>query len=143
MLTEATLAVAASLWQSGTNLPTLVLCDKHGGRNRYAAVLSALTPDGFVATQREGREQSVYRVGTAEFRFEVRAERHLPVAVASMVSKYVREVSMAAFNAYWQRHQPDLRPTKGYPQDAARFRDEIAATQQRLQLADDLVWRKR
>lgn len=143
VLTEATLAVAASLWESGPKLPTLVLCDKHGGRNRYAAVLSSLTADGFVATHHESRDQSVYRIGPAEFRFEVRAERHLPVAVASMVSKYVREVSMVAFNTYWQRHQPDLRPTKGYPGDAARFRDEIASTQRRLQLADDLVWRKR
>lgn len=143
VLTEATLAVAASLWQSRPELPTLVLCDKHGGRNRYAAVLSSLTPDGFVATHRESRDQSVYRVGAGEFRFEVRAERHLPVAVASMVSKYVREVSMVAFNTYWQRELPDLRPTKGYPGDASRFRAEIAVAQSRVGIADDVLWRKR
>jgi hypothetical protein len=143
VLTEATLALAGSLVPWGSTEAALVLCDKHGGRNRYAGVLSQLANDGFVATQEESRDRSAYRVGKAEFRFETRAERHLPVAAASMVSKYLRELSMLAFNQFWQRHQPDLKPTKGYPQDAVRYRAAIAETQARLGIVDDTLWRNR
>ena len=52
-------------------------------------------------------------------------EHHLPVALASMLAKYLREVSMACFNAYWQRRLPSLRPTAGYYTDARRFLSEI------------------
>ena len=36
----------------------------------------------------------VCTVGKTELRFQTRAEAHLPVALASMVCKYVRELSM-------------------------------------------------
>ena len=49
------------------------------------------------------------------------------VALASIVSKAVREHWMDAFNAHWQARMPGLRPTAGYPVDAARFRLEIEA----------------
>ena len=47
------------------------------------------------------------------------------VALASIVSKTVRELWMDEFNAYWLRRIPDLRPTAGYPSDAVRFRQAI------------------
>ncbi|MFV0442113.1 MAG: hypothetical protein ACK5Q5_00930 [Planctomycetaceae bacterium] len=143
VLTEATLILARELRHCESSRSTLVLCDKHGGRNRYAGVLSHLLDDVVVQTAAEGREQSIYFAGTTEFRFETKAERHLPVAAASMVSKYVRELSMLAFNQFWRRHQPGLRETKGYPQDAKRFRADIAAAQRALVLDDDLLWRRR
>ncbi len=142
VLTRATLALVGSLWGTGDEA-ALVVCDKHGGRNGYAAALAEACDEAFIQTRCESRSQSAYAVGTSEFRFETGAERHLPVAVASMVSKYVREVSMDAFNAWWSRHRPGLRPTKGYPQDAARFRRDIAEIQGPLGVFDDLLWRRR
>ncbi|HEX3449139.1 MAG TPA: hypothetical protein VHS97_12850, partial [Isosphaeraceae bacterium] len=47
------------------------------------------------------------------------------VALASIVSKTVRELWMDVFNAYWRRQIPELRPTAGYPNDSLRFRREI------------------
>ena len=44
------------------------------------------------------------------------------VALASIVSKTVRELWMDVFNAYWRARVPGLRPTAGYPVDAVRFR---------------------
>ena len=143
VLTESTLTLATGLRQSADAESTLVLCDKHGGRNRYAGVLTQVVGGGLVSVREEGRQRSVYQLDATEFRFETRAERYLPVAVASMVSKYLREVLMLAFNDYWRKHLPDLKPTKGYPHDAARFRNEIAETQARLGLPDDLLWRRR
>ena len=49
---------------------------------------------------------------------------------ASMTSKYVRELAMELFNRFWQRHVPGLTPTKGYPEDAKRFRRDIARAQE-------------
>ena len=50
---------------------------------------------------------------------------HLPVALASMVAKYVRELSMARFNRYWCGRVPELKPTAGYSTDARRWLDEM------------------
>ena len=50
---------------------------------------------------------------------------HGLVALASIVSKTVRELWMDGFNAYWRSRVPGLRPTAGYPVDAQRFRRAI------------------
>ena len=85
----------------------------------------------------------MYRVGELEFCFRTKAEAILPVALASMVSKYVREVVMTQFNRFWQQHVPDLKPTKGYPVDAARFWTDIEPTVKKLKIAKSDVWRCR
>jgi hypothetical protein len=48
---------------------------------------------------------------------------------------------MRALNDYWSGLVPELRPTAGYPQDAKRFRVDIAETQARLCIADRAMWR--
>ncbi len=127
--------------------PVLILCDKHGGRNRYAALIQERFDEGLLETMCEGRHLSTYRWGPAErrreMRFEVGAERHLPVAAASMVSKYLRELAMLGFNQFWKSHVRDLKPTAGYPVDARRFKIQIAAAQRRLAIPDHELWRER
>jgi ribonuclease HII len=126
---------------------TVVVCDKHGGRNRYAGLLQETFPDTLIEIYREGREESVYRMGPpdrrVEFRFTARGERALPAALASMVSKYLREMAMRAFNFFWCSRQANLRPTAGYPGDARRFMQQIADLQKRLRIDDALLWRRR
>ena len=125
----------------------LVLCDKHGGRNHYLDILTEFFPEALIQTVRQSRESSVYRLTSAgrqlECRFLAKGESHLPIALASMLSKYQRELAMAQFNAFWQSHVPDLQPTAGYPEDAKRFQRQIADAQQRLGIADENLWRKR
>ncbi len=58
-----------------------------------------------------------------------------------MASKYLRELAMRALNDYWRRRVPNLAPTAGYPQDAKRFRADIAETQARLHIDDRVLWR--
>jgi len=124
-----------------------VVCDKHGGRNRYAGLLSQHFPDALVEIYDEGRSRSVYRFGPpdrrVEVRFEAKAEAHLPVALASMASKYFRELAMESFNRFWGERVPGLRPTAGYPEDAKRFRAEIAAVQRALAIDDRVLWRNK
>jgi ribonuclease HII len=78
-----------------------------------------------------------------EVQFHVGAEQFLSVALASMVSKYLRELAMQAFNEFWRRHVPDLRPTAGYPTDARRFKQAIEPMCKQLGIDDRLLWRCR
>lgn len=128
--------------------PIAVFVDKHGGRNTYAAILQQAYPDGVVVAREEGSERSVYHlVGgkrPVELTFQPRADAaHFCVALASMVSKYLREVLMREFNAFWQAHVPGLKPTAGYPGDAARFFDAIRPALTKLGIPDAAVWRRK
>ena len=143
LLSQTSLRLLRSVWDPADPAPTLVIGDKHGGRNQYHDLLADIVDGAFVFVREESREISRYRVGPHEVRFQMKAESHFPVAVASLVSKYLRELSMESLNRFWRQHLPDLKPTKGYPQDAKRFRREIAEKQAELQIADDVIWRCR
>jgi hypothetical protein len=61
-----------------------------------------------------------------QLRFEVGAdERHLAVSLASMVSKYVRELLMERVNRYFATKSPELKPTAGYWKDGLRFLEDV------------------
>ncbi len=73
-----------------TNSSTLVevVCDKHGGRNKYAQLLQNHFPTQKVITLIEAGEQSRYHwsgeEGRWNVRFQMRGESYLPAALASM-----------------------------------------------------------
>lgn len=122
--------------------------DKHGGRDAYAAQLQRALPDGFVTPLREGMSASIYRVHglgrEMRLTFQPRADaNHFCTALASMVSKYVRERLMEEFNRFWLERTPGLKPTAGYPGDAKRFYDAIRPTAKRLGVAETALWRRK
>jgi hypothetical protein len=125
----------------------MIQCDKHGGRNRYGALLQHVLAASWVKVCEESRQQSVYRWGPptapVEARFTAKGEQFLPAALASMTSKYLRELAMQAFNTFWLSRVPQLRPTAGYPADAKRFQADIRALQQQLGIPDTWLWRVR
>jgi hypothetical protein len=128
--------------------PLAVVIDKHGGRNRYAAMLQHAFTDGMVVAHQEGMGNSDYSViglrRPVRLSFRPRADQgHFCVALASMCSKYLREVLMLEFNQFWKRHLPDLKPTAGYPGDAARFFEAIRPTAARLGIAEPALWRRK
>lgn len=122
-----------------------VICDKHGGRNYYAALIQHVFPETWVRVVREGPGESVYRFRLGSRRMELRflmgGEQMLPTALASMTAKYLREIAMIPFNAFWQQHVPGLKPTAGYPGDSRRFLADIRPACQRLGLAEETFWR--
>jgi len=64
--------------------------------------------------------------GSIHIQFRPEAEEaHLPVALASMTAKLVRELVMGRFNRYWGRRMPGLKPTAGYVQDARRWLQDV------------------
>lgn len=126
-----------------SNMPTLVVCDKHGGRNRYDELIAQHFDDQFVFRMEESRERSRYRMGSMDFCFRTKAEEFLPVALASMVAKYTREVLMHQFNYFWANQIPGLKSTQGYPLDAKRFRHDIAPLVETLRIPMNQLWRTR
>jgi ribonuclease HII len=128
--------------------PMHFFVDKLGGRNQYSVLLQEAFAQGFVLAEEEGARRSAYRVEgldrPAHITFVPRADaEHFPVALASMLSKYVRELLMLEFNRFWQRHVPGLKATAGYPGDAGRYLEEIRPALQRLGLSERQVWRCR
>jgi hypothetical protein len=128
--------------------PLAFFIDKHGGRNSYAAMLQHALPDGMVVALEEGAGRSSYRlVGRSpevQVTFQPRADsEHFCVALASMASKYLRELLMLEFNRFWQSHVPGLKPTAGYPGDAGRYLASIRPALEKLGLPESAVWRKK
>lgn len=146
LLSHTTLGLVAELAAPLTGSISIV-CDKHGGRNRYADLLAQHFPDQFIEIRGESRQSSAYAFGPPQRRFEacfrMKAEAVLAVGLASMVSKYLRELSMAAFNQFWCGQVEDLRPTAGYPQDAKRFRQALGDLPDRLGIGIDTLWRRK
>lgn len=127
--------------------PIYAVCDKHGGRNFYTALLQHHFSEHWIAPVFESHAESHYEWGEPDSRtrvvFQVKGERFMPTALASMTAKYFRELSMRAFNDYWRAHVPELKPTAGYYRDAWRFKKEIAAKQRQLGIEDHVIWRTR
>ena len=93
--------------------------------------------------EKESRELSRYCTGKTAISFGVKSEKHFPVALASMFAKYTREICMELFNEYWVEQLPGLKPTKGYPQDAARFRNDVEHLLPELCVNENVFWRNR
>jgi len=144
-LSHLTIELISRVMEPLADGPISVICDKHGGRNHYGRLLGEHFPDRLIEVHGEGRRQSIYRFGPpqrrVQFCFQMKAESCLPAALASMASKYLRELAMRALNAFWCGRLAGLKPTAGYPQDAKRFRADIAHALAELQIDDRLLWR--
>ena len=129
-----------------------VTVDRQGGRMRYAPLLFERIRPRSIRIEAQSEEHSAYallrkgRRGSHPFRvsFSVDCESiSFPVALASMLSKYLREVHMTLFNRFWKEHQADLAPTAGYSTDARRFLRDIIAVRRRLGIDDALLVRRK
>lgn len=119
------------------------IMDRHGGRRRYDNFLQEIYPQAFIIRQQESAECSCYRVGKLQLTIQSRAEEKFEVAVSSLIAKYIREALMMTFNRYWQQRIPELKPTKGYPQDARRFLGEIETVLNASEIPRDILWRNK
>ena len=122
---------AASLmdrfWQSHPGLHLVM--DRHGGRSDYLRDLRTSWPQAAIKTIRCDTASSDYRMepssgSDAALHLHVRAKAdgaHLPVALASMAAKLVRELFMLRLNRFFSDLMPDLTPTAGYVEDGRRW----------------------
>lgn len=125
-----------------TGQPVKILMDRHGGRKTYADLLTHQFGE-FTFVLEESPRLSRYRLDQTEFEFHVQGERFLPVALASMIAKYVRELAMLSFNRYWQSRLAGLKSTAGYPGDARRYFEQIEPLLSQQQVQRELIWRAR
>ncbi len=125
---EAFAELMAAVWGLASDgRVTHVTGDKHGGRHYYYEPLLGVFPAARIDRGPEGPDLSRYTVRENGRRVELSLKPRADagdglVALASVVSKAVREFWMDAFNAHWLERVPGLRPTAGYPRDASRFR---------------------
>ncbi|MCM2370839.1 hypothetical protein [Aporhodopirellula aestuarii] len=123
--------------------PVQIFFDRHGGRRYYAGMIQEIFGGGPVRILSESKTQSVYETvrdnRNVRLHFTVKGDRFVPVALSSLHAKYLRELAMASFNAYFREamqvasaspstkktEATEFRPTAGYPVDADRFIDMI------------------
>lgn len=146
---EAFARLLRDVWElAADGQPTWVCGDKHGGRHYYGEPLGAAFPEARIERGSEGPALSEYRLEapgrSMGLRLSPRADAQDGlVALASIVSKTAREGWMDVFNAFWAKRVPGLKPTAGYPVDAARFRRVIEPASLALGLEPRLWWRER
>ena len=109
-----------------------IVVDRQGGRMDYApGLLKMLAPEDLRVLRQDEKDSSYeLKMGgkTVKIHFVVEADdRFLPVSLASMVCKYLREMLNECMNAYFLGLYPHLKPTAGYWQDGTRFVEELKA----------------
>lgn len=107
-----------------------IIVDRHGGKIRYRNDLQLCWPEANIQILTEDPSMSRYRLRFGEslvtITFASKSdEHHFPVALASMVAKYTRELHMIRLNHYFAGMMPELKPTAGYVTDGRRFLKEI------------------
>jgi hypothetical protein len=124
-----------------------VVLDRQGGRSSYREHLSLAWPGSPIRVLGETPRISRYRIESPEglltVSFEAESEQgHLPVALASMIAKLVRELHMIRLNAFFTCQMPELKPTAGYVQDGRRFMREIETLVASLRLDESRLVRR-
>ena len=117
------------LAQYGDEHPRIMI-DRLGGRIQYRQELQLCWPEASIQILAEDQSMSRYRLSLGAKRVTLTFasksdERHMPVALASMLAKFTRELHMIRFNRYFSAHIPNIKPTAGYVQDGRRFLKEI------------------
>ena len=127
-----------------------IYCDKHGGRNRYQALLMHAFEDQWFDTHAETSKLSRYSTHWADhplmIQFRVEGDSLVPSAAASVLAKWTRELAMRALNAFWgdQAIKNGIaipKPTAGYYVDAMRFAADIAELAERHGPQKSQWWR--
>ena len=127
-LFEASTRVMEAAWDTAG--ADIMFSDKQGGRREYAALLRDFFPATQVRVLKESAIHSAYALQkNARSLYAAYVQEadglFLPVAFASIISKYIRELHMRIFNEYWARPMPALKPTAGYYTDGLRFLKNI------------------
>ncbi len=107
-----------------------IIIDRQGGRVRYRESLLRMFSAMELKIILENPQESSYELRAdgkiMRLHFGVDAdENFLPVSLASMVSKYLRELLVDNINQYFLTFCPDLKPTAGYWKDGLRFIDDL------------------
>jgi ribonuclease HII len=125
-----------------------VIIDKQSGRTRYRKLLGRMFEELELKILREDGSMSSYELAGSgkvmRLHFAARADdRFLPVSLASMTSKYVRQVLMESINSYFITRCTHLKPTAGYWKDGTRFIEDIESNPARFEYDSERLIRCR
>ncbi len=125
-----------------------IVIDRQGGRTKYIPSLEKMFPAGRFKAVVENEKISSYELTMndrmTKVHFCVKADdRHMPVALASMTAKYVRELLIGAINGYFIKYIPEIKPTAGYWTDGQRFIKDIGPHIKRLNVKREMLIRSR
>ena len=109
-----------------------IIVDRQGGRVHYRKNLRRSFADMELKILRESPAASSYELKAdgkrMRLHFVVGAdERVLPVSLASMTSKYLRQLLVGCINHYFVGFYSKLEPTAGYWKDGLRFIEDLKA----------------
>ncbi len=107
-----------------------IAVDRQGGRSHYQRQLQLMFGESQLRIIHEDQDRSSYEMKTnnrkIRVHFVVGADaKFLPVSLASMACKYLREVLVENINNYFLGFNPSIKPTAGYWQDGLRFIEDI------------------
>lgn len=113
--------------------PMQFLIDRQGGRTQYHLELMKMFPGMKLSVLTESDTLSSYEMTdgkrTMRLHFATEADsKFFPVSLASMASKWIRELLMDELNRYFINLCPGIKPTAGYWQDGQRFIADLHKT---------------
>jgi hypothetical protein len=128
----------------------LVGVDKQGGRDHYTQLLLQTFPESQLKVLLESATASNYLLTEPHtgrrtlvcFR-EKGETAFMPTALASMLCKYLRELCMHNFNAWWCEKIAGLKPTAGYYGDGTRWVRDVEPHLERLGVDRQMLVRLR
>jgi ribonuclease HII len=129
VLFSVTAKLIQSLWdllKKSDESELHIIIDRQGGKTHYRKGLQVMFESLELRILKETEKVSSYRLeGEGKkmtLHFVVAADRkYLPVSLASMVSKYLRELMVHNINNYFKSFNSQLKPTAGYWEDGQRF----------------------
>ncbi len=130
-LQGVTLGIVDRILRATDEKRVRICADRLGGRIHHRAALQTAFPEYALQILEESAGRSAYRLESSQrvvrIEFVTKGEdHHLPIALASVYSKYLRELYMRSFNTYWSSLDSGLRPTAGYHADAQRWLKDAA-----------------
>jgi len=125
-----------------------IVIDKQSGRSHYRRPLQRMFPDMEMKVIQEQDTTSSYQMSGTGRSMKIHFlqkgdQRQLPIALASMASKYVRELFMEILNAYFQERFPTVKPTAGYYKDGKRFLADLDGKMDEKVIPQHLLVRSR
>lgn len=109
------------------------LIDQQGGRLNYRPELQRMFPDMELTILKAEPNLSSYELtgvpGIMRLHFTAGADRkYLPVSLASMISKLIREILIDNLNTYFSGICENIKPTAGYWEDGQRYIAELSSS---------------
>jgi hypothetical protein len=148
MLFDVTSRLLVWLWRKSSPGLLRIYVDRQGGRVRYLPSLQRVFEGCQFKVIDENERFSAYSITGAKRQAQIcfltgGESRHLPIALASMTSKYLRELFMELFNGFWAARVPGLAATAGYYTDGRRFYRQIHPAARKLGIDRQLIYRCR